>query len=46
MRGWLTEKVKFFSALFTFTLNSVYNDYVYNYIPVIAIEFHGSDASV
>ena len=23
------------------TLNSVYNDYVYNDIPVIAIEFHG-----
>ena len=30
------------------TLNSVYNDYVYNDIPVIAIEFHGPrhDASI
>ena len=30
------------------TLNSVYNDYVYNDIPVIAIEFHGpgQDASI
>ena len=30
------------------TLTSVYNDCVYNYIPVIAIEFHGPahDASI
>ena len=29
-----------------YTLNSVYNDYVYNDIPVIAIEFHGHDSSI
>ena len=30
------------------TVNSVYNDYVYNDIPVIAIKFHGPgrDASI
>ena len=33
---------------YSYTLNSVYNEYVYNDIAVIAIEFHGPghDASI
>ena len=34
--------------MLVYTLNSVYNDYVYNDTPVIAIEFHvpGHNASI
>ena len=46
--GFASSAIIYIHVSLANTLNSVYNDYVYNDIPVIAIEFHGPghDASI